>query len=355
MDKQVFPTWSTVWPRCEYEIVYVSSKQTRSSLRRKVPVIAAVPGSTITWYSPVMYGRREPSIVRKYDDRKGADVPWAASMQDEAEKARQPLAREGEEWPPHAALARLNVEDEEAVVRFCTMYGLLGLRYIPRWRERKPFLADDRTVTNAWDSYSAWYDRPKPKIKPPGWHYIQTFCEPLELFKEAVKKYQRVCTLLAAMEGGLDEKKAKSLAFDIEYELLGELDGCIPYPVFEGGRWVFGWRFRSLLEACYFRLFLDMTEGAYGFRRCGNPKCNRLFFAKTGDDTYCCIRCRKQATVDRVAIRQVHRWLRQELKEGKITREQWKAAREEAEKLYYEGAVKDIETLKSLVGSCLDD
>lgn len=342
MGREVFPEWSTLWPKCEYRVIEVPSGT------YPVKVIAAIPGSKVEWYSPIDYGREKPEITRVYEERFGTNIPWKASLKDEAKKAYQPLAPEGKEWPPHLALARLDFQDEAAVARFCSLYGLLGLRNIPAWRERKPFLAEDRTVRPILGSaYSGWYDY-APEEKPQEWHNIQSYCEPFELFQEAVEQYQKVCSALERIKDVPEE--AETLAWECEQEMLTYLEGCTAIPVFEGGKWILGWRFRSLLEACYFRLLLDLTEGAYGFRRCKNPKCNRLFLATHQGDTYCCIRCRKRATANQVGIREVKRWLRGKWEKGEIAKEQWKAARKEAERLYQgEDGIKDAEALKEAV------
>jgi hypothetical protein len=294
-----------------------------------VPVIAAIPGSEVTEYSPVEWGRER----REYGTWEGK-LPY------------QPKAREGTEWPPHLALARLNLQDEAAVVQFCSLYGLLGLRYIPKWKNRVPFLANERPVKSIFGTLSGWYNYPAPEPKPPNWHHVQTFCEPLDLFREAAQEYQEACCLIEKVREAPPEK-AQSFAFDAENTMIGYLGGCTPRPIFQNGRWLLGYQFRSLLEACYFRLLLDLTEGASGFRRCGNPKCNRFFLARYEKDTYCCKLCRKQATVDRTAIREVKRWLKEKRKAGEITKEEWQVAGKRADELYKK--LKDIETLKEAV------
>ena len=109
---------------------------------------------------------------------------------------------------------------------------------------------------------------------------------------------------------------------------------------------------RSLLEACWFRLVLDLAEGAGRFARCADPKCNRLYLARYPDDRYCSVLCRKRATTDRVAIREVKRWLKEKRKAGELTGAQWKAAREQAQKLYA-GGEKNLDRLKENIEAFL--
>lgn len=308
-DEVHFPEWRTVWPRCRYRVIEAEVPDDERSLFISPFVIEAVP------YSP----------VEEYDPLTGRPVI------------------EGD--PPHLALANLDTRDTEAVVRFCNQYGLLGLREIPRWRNYLG-LSDDLFGPN---TRSAWLNTPRPEPKPKNWHWIYSFREPLDLFREVVDEYQSNFELLRKMsDEKTDQKQRISLSIDLQMNLTSNLQGCTVRPYFDGERWLMGYQFRSLLEACYFHLVLDMIQSKNRvLRRCN--KCGRYFFASERQ-LYCSPSCRGSAASARMADRVVKARLRDLYRKGRITKELLDEARAEVDRLYDRGnpnGIKNAEVLDS--------
>ena len=426
-ERVSFPEWNTDWPRCEYEILGVPIRPSDAPLVPQVRTICAKKGAAVAGYDPVQVGR----AIRPYGNYLGKE-------------AAQPRRPEGDKWPVHLALARLDLDDESAIVRFCGRYGLLGLREIPGWKGTAPWPAPGPEMTGGIDSHSRWYDHPKPDPKPrwvtpddgdavyeqdgtqwvfesvlpsgqvevvslsdpdepryavfdpadlltglpqPGhpkpmtvaqalaiatptpeecdrsfhaWK-VRTWCEPLDLFQKAALKYQDIYALWERQQGAPEVRPAEStshktpvtkseIAAEVALRMDPYLRGCTFRPVFTKGRWVLGCQFRSLLDACYFRLLLDMTEGAGEIRRCADRKCNRFFLAPrpvggarqgTDDDgpvqKYCCEQHRKRAFAASSADRQVKTRLRKIHEDGFIDRAELDAARAEVDRLYDKG------------------
>ncbi len=307
-----FPEWNTTLPRCQYRIVSIQTPEDEQIPFLRRSVIEAVPGSVVEWYDPMDTLRNVNSRSRAY----------------------QPRELSEDSMPPHVALANLKVREDAAIERFCTQYGLLGLREIPHWKNR-------------YQLAKVWWQSPIPDPRPPGWHHVQTYREPLDLFEEAVEEFQQVYGLLDEMRMASGEKK-QSLALDVQLELLGDLNGCTIRPIFNGEKWILGYQFRSLLDVCYFRLVLDMVQSEHKTpRRCSN--CGAFFIASRNQE-YCSERCRKSASVARLADRTVKRKLNELYARGCITRELLDEARAEVNRLYDRGnpnGIKNAEVLDS--------
>lgn len=320
--RDAFSEWATVWPKCLYRI---KEEPSGSPLGNLVKGIVAVQDSDIEWYAPLAYGRGT-----LYDT-------------DYIIKSYQPAVADSDDWPPHLALARLNLEDEKAIIRFTSRYGLLGLRYIPSWASKEPFMAESRIHKNLFgQTISDWYNVPSPENKPPNWHPVKTFSEPLELFRNAAQEYQKNISLLVPVD---DEAENLRNILDFQY-YAGDYLVTKFLPQYEKGQKLISFQSKSLLEYCYIRAVSDYTEGS--FRHCKRPQCNRIFIARYESDVYCSGQCRRSDTVANTAIRVLKKELREKLNSGEITKLQWRKAVEEAERLYKEG-IKDKDTLSKAV------
>lgn len=348
--------WGGIWQKCEYQIIDVPVNK-----KYKVSLIAPVPGSPIERYSPLRWGRE--------DD-------WKEGSGKEKFQREKP---DGQEWPPHEALARLNLNDEKAILDFCNTYGLLGLREIPIWKRQEPTNApskiEEASINSVFkglidiskleddeegkilgeknvdieeikkglpdglilsfeqkyfpeDIYSGWYDYPCEEDD----YYLYHHCEPIELFKKAATEYKAFIRLAEkTSKGGLlgpqlaEYEKNRMLLHALRPDMQG-LDGCNPYPVYNKGEWILGWSIRSLLEACYLRVTLDLTEGKGKYRRCKNNKCRRIFLARNDIHFYCSTRCRKNHTSDNIPPKVLKRELWEMKRSGLITYKQRKKA-----------------------------
>lgn len=309
--------WGGVWRRCQYEIV------SRSAGKVTVPLIAPVPGSPVEDCSPLQYGRGDY---------------WKEGYGKEKHQREKP---DEPERPPHEALIDLDLNDKNAICNFCNTYGLLGLREIPVWKREAPSGAPSKMPIDIEevkgglpselvlrlkaeyspeDIYSGWYDYPGIE----GGHDLYRRCEPLEVFIKAAAQYQEAVNKIFQAKESADEKTIQWILIDLMLTSW-KAGGCNPYPVYKNRKWQMGWSVRSLLEACYLRITLDLTEGKGKYRRCNYKKCNRIFLAHN-IQYYCSVRCRKNHTSDNIPPKVLKNELREKRKAGLITVEQRKAA-----------------------------
>lgn len=83
---------------------------------------------------------------------------------------------------------------------------------------------------------------------------------------------------------------------EIVYGLNERIAGVSPYTaVGDGGEFGRGWRCRSLLQAMYHMVYLDLT-GGNKVRRCPRPDCQRYFRMGAQKSDYCSTRCTNWAT-----------------------------------------------------------
>jgi hypothetical protein len=335
LKRDAFTDWITKWFKCNYclaeENAYTKQNHDFPS---KVKIIAPIPDSPFEEYFPLEYGRQ--SLFKN----------------DYVVKAYQPKKSEGIEWPPHLSLARLDLKNEHEIINFTSNYGLLGLRSIPSWQNQEPSWAESKIISIAPNiTRSEWYDLKVPNAKPHNWHPNKAYCEPLELFQKATEEYQKAIGKLIKIRSNSEDEKEK-LSLDFDGISINYLKGVTVRPVYERGKWILGWQSRSLLEACYFRSVLNLTEGAYGYKHCKREKCNKPFLAQNENDFYCSQRCRKADTVANTAIRVIKGEIKEQLKKGEINKNQWKTTVIEAEKLY-KGGIKDLDTLREAVNKIL--
>jgi hypothetical protein len=349
-QKEGIDDWENAFYVCDYRIEEVPVEGPYTE------VIAPVIDSEVREVFPLR--QRKQELEQNYKQRLGANMPDSKHFPDIAEKAYQPVNPEGKEWPAYLALARLDWRNRDAIRRFCSTYGLLGLWKHPLWKDEKPMFAEQKRSTRSkFTKHSGWYDNPVPKAKKENCRHFQYYREPLEVFVRAVRSYQDTFNDIMKFHGAGTKEKKESHALDVKWDMGMVLDGCIPRPIYENGRWIFAWNFRSLLDACYFCLYLNLTEqGSAGYKRCKDEKCKRPFKATTERDEYCCIRCRKKHTVAKVANRQVKDWLRKKLKAEEINKKAWGLAHAETDRLYDVGnpdGLKDKGQLQAKVEAFL--
>lgn len=256
-----FP-WGTHWWRCRYEIREAPSEGSETRVR----CIVAVPESKGEWYDVL--------------------TAWRANAP--AKQPERPDSAE-QDYAPHVALARLNPWDEQDMLRFVNRWGLLGL-----WKEHsykgaglfavhKPGPKD----LTGEEEHSGWYIWDEFYQQSGKGLYLHSFCEPVELFAQAVEEYQELTRRLAAGKESLEE------ATEAELTLCGWLQECAhPRPIYDAQKkaWLFGWECNSLLGWVYLLTFLDLVQGRT-FRRCARRNCGRLFIPTRPNDTYCSGAC----------------------------------------------------------------
>ena len=139
--------------------------------------------------------------------------------------------------------------------------------------------------------------------------------EPIDLFLEAVHEYRQIAALLQEVAHYGTEKCQHMVS---EVQIMG-FAGCVPHIGYENDRWQWVWKFRSLLEACYFMLFKDHVDGGWGIKDCKRKGCQRPFFAHYPSDLYCSVDCRKADTVARNPDRVLKREIRAMKNAGEIS------------------------------------
>ncbi len=312
--------WTDTWMKARYEI-----RKIKDSRGNEAECICADPSSEIEKYYLI------------HDGAKVKRGPGKVEF--------QPKSIKGPDWPPHLALMRLDLNRKEEIEEFCSAYGLLGLRNIPFWMAMEPDGVESRlhkvkypdlpgrftnaaaneNISELW--FSGWYSL--PEAAELNVNQLYRFVEPVELFIRAAAEYQKVTARLE--KRGPDDpdlikrynKMTQTNGRRIEAEELG-FAGCIPAPAYGDGKWCWKWMFRSLLEACYFKLFQGYVDGGRGIKRCKWFKCKRPYFAVYATDAYCCIDCRKADTVYHNPDRVLKREVRAKKDAGLITEEERK-------------------------------
>lgn len=248
---------------------------------------------------------------------------------------------------PDLELAALDLTDQSAIEEFLNRWGLLGLdqpvpeesnlppahRLRPQWTEvvsrgETPVF---EKVVDAWlgmvsmrvncaeragptiiDAYNVAYGRYYPKrfrILAQVHQFLEMgvywneYSEPLQEFVAAAREFQATFALYEKMRS-----KTKTFSYDDAYALeqLNErhLRHVAPAAVVRrptrgatrrsdpvGFVAMSGWRFRSLLSACYMLLLLDANAGRR-LRRCANESCRHPFSAGRADKDHCSENCR---------------------------------------------------------------
>jgi hypothetical protein len=206
----------------------------------------------------------------------------------------------------------------DLVVEFASRFGLLGLGRMQVWDKWKPWQDTADPMVNGHNKYfyrnrsAAKGDRFSPA------HY----CEPLDAFRDAAREFQKTAGLLVDIPEG--QRDSRNLEFGIK--VLGR-SGVTWLPYFENGQHRNGYNIPTLLAWCYFVWWFELTQGAQ-YRRCKNPRCNRVFVAKRKSDAYCSGTCRRAEVARNRPDRRLYGEISALRSQGAISPEQAKKARE---------------------------
>lgn len=263
-------TWGTCWWRCRYEIREAPPEVSEIPVR----CVVAVPelNADGTYRKPEWY-----DVLTE----------WRANAP--AKQPERPDSAE-QDYAPHVALARLNPWDEQDILRFVNRWGLLGLWKAHRYKEGAGLFAVHKPGPKDWtgeEEHSGWYIWDEFYQQSGKGLYLHSFCEPVELFAQAVEEYQELTRRLAAGKESLEE------ATEAELTLCGWLQECAhPRPIYDAEKnaWLFGWQCNSLLGWIYLLTFLDLVQGRT-FRRCARRNCGKLFIPTRPNCMYCSDAC----------------------------------------------------------------
>ncbi|MFW6030319.1 MAG: hypothetical protein ACOCRO_08710 [Halanaerobiales bacterium] len=181
---------------------------------------------------------------------------------------------------PNRHLASLTPYDEEEALEFINKWGLLGLWKVNDYKDRGPFDAPIKPLTNyeLGPNYSKWYIYSKYEHLK-NFDHRKKYCEPLDVFFEATIEYQKILEKI-------EETKDSEFA---EYNL--KLDGCTMRSVRMNGKVVTIWQCDSLLHWIHLLTQLEHAAG-YEYRVCANYNCNIMFTSNNPNRKYCSKRCK---------------------------------------------------------------
>ncbi|MGE5483678.1 MAG: hypothetical protein ACM3X4_01530 [Ignavibacteriales bacterium] len=257
--------------------------------------IVALPESEFEWYNPLEDKWSPSEQKRKPHGKRQRTQPEGPNSMDQ-------------QYAPHVHLARIDPDSEEDMLNFVLSWGLLGLWKVPSYREKSPALAPDKGFKESLfsDRISQWYIY-KPYEGQPGKQFHQ-YCEPVDLFAEAVRDYQQLCERIQdtrslpveayEVKNGVLRitKPEQNLALPIDapydVEQLFLLNDVHPIPLYDykERHWGLGWDCPSLLHWIYLRTLLDLL-GGHGIRRCAHTNCGRFFLAHGSRDRFCSASC----------------------------------------------------------------
>ena len=140
--------------------------------------------------------------------------------------------------------------------------------------------------------YPTLGEGPYPALSAP-WRW-SILCEPLGEFQAAARQFQHVFHEWIRLRSGDESEPGFS---HVQELLTPHLRHVSPMPrVVESeawkGKWTWGWRFPSLLAACYMMMFMDMVAGQMP-RKCGNLTCLRTFVTTRSNQYYCHPSCQQ--------------------------------------------------------------
>jgi hypothetical protein len=235
------------------------------------------------------------------------------------------------------ALIDLDPEDSSAIARFASQWGLLGLftyrmlewRYFKtitgRIRHRPPSSPhediEETVASHSWIATiqhstpdrrgvvtlrSPTLDRRTPLLThfgrympgvrnrkgptsfPAVWsdEMWDELCEPVAEFQDYVRVFQMIARELTAEAGPRQDKMVQKLT-----RRLSNVHPTLEYAPDKPDRFIPGWKFSSLLEACYMAMYLDQT-GRRTVRSC--KECRTLFTALRPDKVFCYYKCKNR-------------------------------------------------------------
>ncbi len=240
----------------------------------------------------------------------------------------QPKESDIGNYPPHIELARLDINNENEILKFTSNFGVLGLegRYHDCNYDNKTY----KRVKNLF--------RPNRKYLYKGLRHRFEF---LADFKYAVERYQKAFAILRTIQ----EKKTKDIDLFSEFSEISQPYLDVIYPLTDMdtiGLPKIIWFFPGLINSCYFRLIQEAQGNRLAL--CSFKKCRRPFLAKTIDDNYCSVECRHKGTMANLSIRKVKNEIRDMENKEEISKELRWAAGRKAQELYDDG-LRDYETL----------
>lgn len=240
--------WSSEWDRATYEI----KKQ------NGVDVICAIYGTEKDPYKPL-------EIIESYRPEKPS---------------------EKNNLSPAGALACINTNDHMQILDFVNQWGLLGLWRVDRYKLRNDYLDQlphrPHESSSIYGKFSGWYHHPN---KSRGYRWQ----EPVAVFAAAVEEYKEILEELEQVKSGT----AKSVLLS-NMRINDCLRGIRPALSWDTNKmeWVPGWKFISLLDAIYLRLFISSQSGKH-WSRCKYENCRDWFLAINPSAIYCSERCAK--------------------------------------------------------------
>jgi len=306
------------WWVCDYEIKEITPDIEKFHLG-PLRVISAKKDSPVRFYNPFIYKEKiEHEVIGK--------------------KSYQPQKADGEEWPPHMALARLDTTNKNAIQEFASTYGPLGL-----WFTDKPLNQLEFSDYHRRTCSQTLIDSIDRDDLEHGGGY-RKFFEPLDSFIATAQKYQSAYDYLMAIK----EKKKGRHEFEIwsNFKQIAEpyLQEIKPHVGRDTntGLPTIVWDFKNLINCCYFRLIQDIQGNIP--KRCGRKRCNRPFLAKNIEENYCSKECYRMGNMANLSIRRIKNELRDMEKRGEIDKPMRWLAGSEAQELYNDG-LRDYEEL----------
>jgi hypothetical protein len=223
--------WASLWRKVVYKLVIVNG----------VECIVADGRKEVTYYDPLEIGNLH----------------------------KRPKYPEGNENSPAMALARLDVEDRNEIIKFVNKFGLLGLWFHPNYSEANGLeeIGESSFMDNT--RYSNWYRHPKKSG-------IYAWMEPLMLFKKAAHDFQQFLESVTAVEEREEPDPERIYSIPVELHWREQLKSIHPAPVWKGNKWEWGWEYRSLLSALYLKVFINKKAGKV-IRRCIRRGCGKFF------------------------------------------------------------------------------
>ena len=347
-----FPERSSTWARWPGYGLVARPYKGKSELS-PAPVRLIVPeyGGEPEYYSPLdverrvwLKGKRQPAKPGGGEPPHVALANLKLSTPQEQRRMHKTAQKQVENGVPLDLVDALSDDrerdEEDAILAFVSKWGLLGLENIPHWRRWHPIwqppadpLHSMRTTPSRWFRVRVRLPVEDLETGETASQLVMRPCEPLDAFRQAALEFQEAAALLT-------DPLSTSNVNEFTWRAMTYLQGMTAYPYLDGGTGgvTMTWNIRSLLDALYFRLMLDLAEkGSPGLRHCKRIGCGRLFLPRYVDDVYCSAACRKSNTIANQPNRVLARELMELEKAGKITGDERRRGRAAIARLWGEG------------------